>query len=50
MSEIRGCNLPEDLYYLLEKHVWAKPLADGTLRPLPVTEFPFERATIVPHS
>lgn len=32
MSEIRGCNLPEDLYYLLEKHVWAKPLADGTLR------------------
>ena len=32
MSEIRGCNLPEDVYYLLEKHVWAKPLADGTLR------------------
>jgi len=32
MSEIRGCNLPEDLYYLIEKHVWAKPMGDGTLR------------------
>jgi len=26
MSDIRGCNLPEDLYYLVEKHVWAKPI------------------------
>ena len=25
MANIRGCNLPEDLYYLIEKHVWAKP-------------------------
>jgi glycine cleavage system H protein len=32
MSEVRGCNLPEDLYYLVEKHVWAKPMEDGTLR------------------
>lgn len=32
MSDIRGCNLPEDLYYLIEKHVWAKPLDDGTIR------------------
>ena len=32
MSEIRGCNLPDDLYYLVEKHVWAKPMEDGTLR------------------
>jgi len=32
MTEVRGCNLPEDLYYLVEKHVWAKPLEDGTLR------------------
>lgn len=32
MSDIRGCNLPEDLYYLIEKHVWAKLLDDGTLR------------------
>jgi len=32
MTEVRGCNLPEDLYYLIEKHVWAKPMDDGTLR------------------
>lgn len=32
MSTINGCNLPEDLYYLVEKHVWAKPLEDGTIR------------------
>ena len=29
MADIRGCNLPEDLYYLIEKHVWAKPMDDG---------------------
>jgi glycine cleavage system H protein len=32
MSDIRGCNLPEDLYYLVEKHVWAKPIEGGLLR------------------
>ena len=32
MSDIRGCNLPDDLFYLVEKHVWAKPMEDGTLR------------------
>jgi glycine cleavage system H protein len=32
MSDVRGCNLPEDLYYLVEKHVWAKMMEDGTLR------------------
>jgi glycine cleavage system H protein len=32
MTSIRGCNLPDDLYYLVEKHVWAKPLDDGTVR------------------
>jgi glycine cleavage system H protein len=32
MATIRGCNLPEDLYYLTEKHVWAKPAAGGTVR------------------
>jgi glycine cleavage system H protein len=32
MTDIRGCNLPEDLFYLIEKHVWAKPTADGILR------------------
>ncbi len=32
MADIRGCNLPDDLYYLIEKHVWAKPIEDGTVR------------------
>ena len=26
-----SCNLPEDLYYWIEKHVWARPEADGTV-------------------
>jgi glycine cleavage system H protein len=25
---IRNCNLPEDIYYLVEKHVWARRLED----------------------
>jgi glycine cleavage system H protein len=32
MTEINGCNLPEDLYYLIEKHVWAKPIDGGLIR------------------
>ena len=24
MTTVRGCNLPEDLHYLVEKHVWAR--------------------------
>ncbi len=32
MSTVRGCNLPEDVYYLVEKHVWAKPMDGGVLR------------------
>ena len=32
MTDIRGCNLPEDLYYLIEKHVWAKPVEGGLVR------------------
>jgi glycine cleavage system H protein len=32
MSEVRGCNLPEDLFYLVEKHVWAKPMDGGVIR------------------
>ena len=32
MATIRGCNLPEDLYYLIEKHVWAKPMDGGLVR------------------
>lgn len=25
MASVNHCNLPEDLYYLVEKHVWARP-------------------------
>jgi glycine cleavage system H protein len=32
MATVRGCNLPDDLYYLIEKHVWAKPVGDGLIR------------------
>jgi len=32
MTTIRGCNLPEDVFYLVEKHVWAKQAADGMVR------------------
>ncbi len=31
MPEIRGCDIPDDLYYWPEKHVWARPNDDGTV-------------------
>jgi glycine cleavage system H protein len=31
MTEVRGCNLPDDLYYWPEKHVWVAPQDDGTV-------------------
>src|SRR4030067_30544 len=30
MTQVRGCNIPEDRYYWVEKHVWARLEADGT--------------------
>src|SRR5512146_2342861 len=32
MANVRGCNLPDDLFYLVEKHVWAKPMEGGVVR------------------
>ncbi|MCX6029520.1 MAG: glycine cleavage system protein H [Chloroflexi bacterium] len=32
MATIRGWNFPEDLYYLIEKHVWVRPLPGGLAR------------------
>jgi glycine cleavage system H protein len=29
MTRIAGCDLPEDLYYHVEKHVWLRPSPDG---------------------
>ncbi len=32
MANIRGCNLPDDLYYLVDKHVWVRPLDNGNVQ------------------
>ncbi len=32
MAEVRGCNIPEGLYYWPEKHVWALPEDDGSVK------------------
>ena len=32
MAEIRGCDLPEDLFYNLDKHTWAQPQGEGVVR------------------
>jgi glycine cleavage system H protein len=28
VATIRSCNIPDDLYYLVEKHVWARKVGD----------------------
>lgn len=32
MPVVRGCNLPDDLLYDVENHVWFKEVGDGTVR------------------
>lgn len=32
MATVRGCSIPEDLYYWVEKHAWALPMDDGTVK------------------
>jgi len=32
MSTVNNCNLPEDLYYLVDKHVWARRVGDDTVQ------------------
>lgn len=32
MTVINGCEVPDDLYYLVDKHVWAKEMEGGKLR------------------
>jgi glycine cleavage system H protein len=29
VTTVNNCNLPADLYYLMERHVWARPSAEG---------------------
>lgn len=36
MTSVRGCELPEDLHYLVEKHVWAR--LDGDLVTVGLTD------------
>jgi glycine cleavage system H protein len=31
MATVRGCNIPEDRFYWVEKHAWARPEADGNV-------------------
>jgi glycine cleavage system H protein len=31
MATLSNCNIPEDLYYWVEKHTWARREPDGTL-------------------
>lgn len=28
MTVVKNCNLPEELYYLVEKHIWVRPEGD----------------------
>lgn len=32
MATVNGCELPEDVFYNMEKHTWARLLDDGTVR------------------
>jgi glycine cleavage system H protein len=32
MAVVNGCELPEELHYLIEKHVWAEPRDGGVVR------------------
>ena len=31
MATVKGCNIPEDLYYNVDNNVWARREADGTV-------------------
>jgi glycine cleavage system H protein len=32
MPNVKGCNLPDELLYDVENHIWFKELGDGTVR------------------
>jgi glycine cleavage system H protein len=32
MTTINGCEVPDDLFYMIDKHVWAKKMENGNLR------------------
>jgi len=32
MAKVRGCNLPDELFYDVENHIWFQEVGDGTVR------------------
>lgn len=32
MANVRGCNLPDDLLYDVENHIWYREVGDGTVK------------------
>ncbi len=45
MTIVRGCDFPEDLYYLVERHVWVRPPeGEGGLVRLGITTAGFKLA------
>lgn len=32
MPKVKGCNLPDDLLYDVDNHIWFKEMGDGTVR------------------
>ncbi len=32
MATVNGCEIPEDLYYFIDKHSWARQMDDGKVR------------------
>jgi glycine cleavage system H protein len=45
MTKIQGCQFPDDLYYLVQRHVWVQLLAaDGSLLRMGITPVGFKLA------
>lgn len=32
MATVKGCNLPDDLWYDVDNHIWFREMTDGTVR------------------
>ena len=32
MPTVRGCHLPDDLYYDVDNHIWFREQSDGTVK------------------
>ena len=48
MPTVRGCEFPDDLYYLVDTHVWLRPSPDGLVKVgLPPIGFKLLRNSLV---